>query len=69
MPDITMCKATNCANSKTCRRSPDSGTIPDEYRQTWSNFMPEEKDGKRPDCHSYWMIPMDVIRERRNATL
>lgn len=67
MPDITMCNATNCANSKTCRRSPDSGTIPDEYRQTWTNFMPGVIDGKRPDCHAYWMVPMDVIRERRRA--
>lgn len=67
MPDLAMCNATNCANSKTCRRSPDSGTVPDVYRQTWTNFMPEEKDGKRPDCHAYWMVPMDVIRERRRA--
>ena len=62
MVDICMCDAHDCPNSKTCRRSPDSGTVPDAYRQTWSNFKQEGKD-----CHAYWMIPMDVIRERRRA--
>lgn len=67
MVDICMCKSTDCANSKTCRRSPDSGTVPDEYRQTWTDFKPPMVDGRQLDCNAYWMIPMDVIRERRRA--
>lgn len=61
MPDIRMCESKTCENRKACRRSPDSGTVAGP-RQSWSNFKEEGKA-----CSAYWMIPMDVIRERRNA--
>jgi len=34
MPDITMCAET-CEASTRCHRHPDSGTVPNEWRQSW----------------------------------
>jgi hypothetical protein len=38
MPDITMCANLECPLSKICRRSSNSGTIPDPVNQSWAYF-------------------------------
>jgi hypothetical protein len=60
MSDIMMCTSITCENRMNCRRSPDSGTKPNPYRQSWCDFDPA-------GCQSYWMVDMDVIRERRRG--
>jgi len=50
MPDITMCDNRNCPVSRSCHRSPLSGTQPSQYRQAWSIF----KGGS--GCDGYWSI-------------
>lgn len=35
MPDIWMCATTTCPKRKTCRRCPESGTVPNGERQSW----------------------------------
>lgn len=40
MPDITMCANGICPLRQRCYRSPDSGTQPTEWRQSWSVFEP-----------------------------
>jgi hypothetical protein len=47
MPDITMCTAKNCDKSAACYRHEDSGTEPNPYRQSYSDFNPE-------NCGHYW---------------
>ena len=56
MPDITMCIATNCKKSTTCRRHEDSGTKPNIYVQSWCNFSKEECAAHDPvkGCRYYW---------------
>ena len=49
MPDISMCNATACGVSKTCRRHEDSGTKPSTHWQAWSAFVPSPTG-----CDSYW---------------
>jgi hypothetical protein len=38
MPDITMCSNSECRASHKCRRSPDSGTVPNVLYQSWGKF-------------------------------
>jgi len=49
MPDITMCQATNCERSSTCKRHTDSGTVPCPWRQSYAGFVPE-------GCVMYWEV-------------
>lgn len=58
MPDFAMCSNSECPNTKTCRRHPDSGTVPDPIRQCWGTFNWRQ-------CNAYWMLTMDSIREKR----
>lgn len=40
MPDITMCNNKTCWLRNGCERSPDSGTKPQTFRQSWTEFKP-----------------------------
>lgn len=56
---MIMCTSTTCENRATCKRSPDSGSKPLEGKQQeWRDFNPT-------NCPAYWLVDMDVIRERR----
>lgn len=50
MPDISMCMDQECPLRFTCYRNEASGTIPDEYRQSWAAFKWDSIDG----CGKYW---------------
>ena len=53
MPDITMCDNTECPLAESCLRNERSGTVPDQYHQSWTHFAPD-KDGK---CYAqYWFV-------------
>ena len=52
MPDITMCASKDCPKRDTCKRSEASGTIADEYRQSWFSQEPGDFDA----CGYYWPI-------------
>lgn len=48
MPDITMCAANNCKLSSKCYRHKDSGTKPNPFRQSYSDF------GWQKPCKQFW---------------
>lgn len=52
MPDIMMCMAEDCSVSTKCYRHPNSGTKPDEYRQSW--WWRKDDSPTGPDCHAFW---------------
>ena len=58
MPDIAMCPSTTCPKRTTCRRSPESGTKPNERRQAWMGFGEEGEP-----CESYWPVPTTTTPE------
>ena len=49
MPDITMCMNHSCPMADTCYRNQAK---PDKYRQSWSNFNPDDE----PECRYYWSM-------------
>lgn len=53
MPDISMCQNVRCPSRTTCRRSADSGTVPDAYAQAYSVFIHSHSTGR---CENYWPI-------------
>jgi hypothetical protein len=55
MPDISMCPTTQCPLAKTCKRSPESGTKPDKYGQTWVFYQPTV-EGDTVKCEAYWPV-------------
>ena len=58
MPDITMCAA-ECPRSDHCKRHPDSGTKPSEWRQSW--FAPKPTIH---GCGRFWAV---IQKEARDA--
>ena len=66
MPDITMCGTADCPKRSTCYRSPDSGTRPCEWRQSWSMFGWQDRMGSF-DCPHYWRT--DDFRPAGRAAL
>lgn len=62
MPDITMCKGTNCPVSTKCRRYT---ATPNPYRQSYFTEIPL-KDGK---CEMYWGETADSIWEQLTEIL
>lgn len=42
MPDYAMCANETCPLARRCFRSPESGTVPSEFRQSWSKFEPDQ---------------------------
>jgi hypothetical protein len=44
MPDISMCLNTSCTKSEVCYRSPNSGTVESEFRQSWSEFIQNDDE-------------------------
>ena len=38
MADFSLCPSTTCPARASCRRSPDSGTAPSQWSQSWSIF-------------------------------
>jgi hypothetical protein len=48
MPDIAMCMQGDCPRSKTCYRHEDSGTKPNDHRQSY--FL----GGDPANCEWYW---------------
>jgi hypothetical protein len=51
MPDISMCRASDCLFSETCKRHADSGTRPTPLRQAYMDFTP---DAGGKGCDAYW---------------
>ena len=60
MPDITMCKETDCVKAHQCRRSPLSGTVETPHFQSWFVNDPRQ-DPEEPDvyCMHYWPVRED----------
>lgn len=60
MPDIAMCKNTECPLRHTCYRSPASGTEPNPYRQSYGSYSPrwvgdsDHGDESGWVCDHYW---------------
>lgn len=54
MPDISMCPSVDCPSRSNCYRHTDSGTKPNEYRQTYTVFEWNLDAGK---CDDYWPNP------------
>jgi hypothetical protein len=42
MPDISMCMEGKCDKKKLCKRSEESGTIPDRF-QAWTTFNTDQE--------------------------
>ena len=53
MPDIAMCEHPTCPAREHCKRHPDSGTVPNQHRQTYAMWTPTVK-GKTLECDGYW---------------
>lgn len=51
MPDIQMCTGLGCSVARNCYRSPKSGTVPTDIRQSWIN-----PPGHNQDCMIYWAM-------------
>ena len=49
MVDITMCKS-ECPFAKGCYRSEKSGTIPNDYRQSWGYLYTQGGGSKKEPC-------------------
>jgi len=58
MPDITMCTGLACSLASTCYRSPQSGTMFSEFRQSWFIEEPYYRgSSKGPTiCDYYWKV-------------
>jgi len=54
MPDISMCTTIECRKSDRCYRSPNSGTTPTPYRQSW--FSNLEKDTDEKPCRYFCSV-------------
>lgn len=74
MPDISMCATETCPLASQCYRSPSSGTIPTEYRQSWQEFLPSfvvVGGAKVAFCGDFWPVPspanVNVAQERAHA--
>jgi len=52
MPDIMMCAATGCARSPECYRHADSGTKPDEHRQSF--WLRDATSPVADKCDNFW---------------
>jgi hypothetical protein len=50
MPDISMCAVKDCPKSRECYRHRESGTKPNEYRQSY--FM--RPDDYKGPCEHFW---------------
>ena len=61
MPDYAMCDDDRCPYRKQCRRSPDSGTRPDGYKQTWGFFVKRGDDSEPSNCDGWW--PASTLRQ------
>jgi len=64
LPDISMCRATDCLFSETCKRHSDSGTVPTPLRQCYADFSPSE-DGK--GCDAYWHTQQTSLLDTDDA--
>lgn len=53
MADIQMCQSQICTRSNECRRHPDSGTKPHEFRQSWGNFEAQPFWDSN-NCWAFW---------------
>ena len=49
MADITMCKS-ECPFAKDCYRSEESGTIPNDYRQSWGYLYMQGGGSEKKPC-------------------
>ena len=54
MPDICMCANSGCPRAKSCRRSPESGTKPNPYWQSWFVDLPYDA---QEGCEHFWPVP------------
>lgn len=56
MPDITMCRVEDCAKRQSCRRSPHSGTVPNNPFQGYFAGDPRKDPEVNQDiyCLHYW---------------
>ena len=53
MPDFTMCQDDKCPAASKCKRSPKSGTAPDPFAQSYTNFQ-------RKSDRCQYFFPLDV---------
>ena len=54
MPDISMCANGTCPIRRDCYRSPDSGTKPNERRQSWMTWEPSNAtSSQNVMCHGF----------------
>lgn len=53
MADISMCYHPTCPARESCKRHPDSGTVPDPVAQTIMLWQPKI-NGKVLECDGYW---------------
>ena len=56
MPDITMCPSLDCPLRKSCYRNEASGTVANEYRQSFFVEPPAvvRDETNVPRCDYYW---------------
>lgn len=59
MPDITMCLNEVCPKAKHCYRSEQSGTVPNPWRQSYSEF---NINSSTDTCQYYW----ETTKENKN---
>lgn len=62
MPDISMCAATGCPKSRQCYRHEDSGTVPNEWRQS---YIMGEPNG---DCRNFWQVSA-LVKSAHDGTM
>jgi len=66
MPDFTMCATADCPLASTCKRSPESGTVPDPHWQSWARFEWREKWLSGPRCDYY--KPKEGFKKAKGIT-
>lgn len=65
MPDITMCASSECPLAQRCYRSPESGTEPSEFRQSWSAYTWVQDNEGQVYCRSY--APLWAMRAEKGG--
>ncbi len=60
MPAISMCPSEDCPARRDCYRNEASGTRPNPWRQTWSDWTWRQPTAAESlvDCEGYWPDPM-----------
>ncbi len=61
MPAYALCGSADCPIRPTCRRSPDSGTVPSPWAQAWAAFEWIETRSGEIACEGWKPTPAPAV--------